>query len=126
MRLILALLLIGITTNSCIATEGPSLDYLKGALNKATYSEVVLESEPATSREVLADGTSVAIWNSDLFYINDGVGGKVPKFKMCIFNPQGILVRYKWKRGLLGGDSKEDSDESSSKAKVKPRGSSSR
>ena len=126
MRLILALLLIGITTNSCIATEGPSLDYLKGALNKATYSEVVLESEPATSREVLADGTSVAIWNSDLFYINDGVGGKAPKIKMCIFNPKGILVRYKWKRGLLGGDSKEDSDESSSKAKVKPRGSSSR
>ena len=126
MRLILALLLIGITANSCIATEGPSLDYLKGALNRATYSEVVLESEPATSREVLADGTSVAIWNSDLLYINDGVGGKVPKFKMCIFNPQGILVRYKWKRGLLGGDSKEDSDESSSKAKVKPKGSSSR
>jgi len=126
MRLILALLLIGITTDSCIATEGPSLDYLKGALNRATYSEVVLESEPATSREVLADGTSVAIWNSDLLYINDGVGGKVPKFKMCIFNPQGILVRYKWKRGLLGGDSKEDNDESSSKAKVKPRGSSSR
>jgi hypothetical protein len=126
MRLILALLLIGITANSCIATEGPSLDYLKGALNKATYSEVVLESEPATSREVLADGTSVAIWNSDLLYINDGVGGKVPKFKMCIFNPQGILVRYKWKRGLLGGDSKEDNDESSSKAKVKPKGSSSR
>jgi hypothetical protein len=126
MRLILALLLIGITTDSCIATEGPSLDYLKGALNRATYSEVVLESEPATSREVLADGTSVAIWNSDLLYINDGVGGKVPKFKMCIFNPQGILVRYKWKRGLLGGDSKEDNDESSSKAKVKPKGSSSR
>ena len=126
MRLILALLLIGINENSCIATEGPSLDYLKGALTKATYSEVVLESEPATSREVLADGTSVAIWNSDLLYINDGVGGKVPKFKMCIFNPQGILVRYKWKRGLLGGDSKEDSDESSSKAKVKPKGSSSR
>ena len=126
MRLIPLLLLVGIGINYAIATEGPSLEYLKKALNRATYSEIVLESEPATSREVLADGSSVAIWNSDILYINDGVGGKVPKFKMCVFNPNGILVRYKWKRGLLGGDSKEDNEETANtKAKVKQSNSSS-
>ena len=55
MRLIPLLLLVGIGINYAIATEGPSLEYLKKALNRATYSEIVLESEPATSREVLAD-----------------------------------------------------------------------
>jgi len=44
--------------------------------------------------------------------------------KMCVFNSNGVLIRYKWKRGILGGDSKEDSEESPSEAKVKPSGSS--
>jgi len=122
------------------AIEGPSLDYLKKGLKKVTYAEVIMESVPPTSKEVLPDGSIVDYWNDDTptggniygnvqngnGYIYGNGGGVSKRFKMCVFNSNGVLVRYKWKRGILGGDSKEDSDESSSKAKVKPSGSSSR
>ncbi len=106
----------------CKAQEGPSLDLLKKSLNKATYSDLVLESVPPTKKEVLPDGSMIAYWN----VLTPG-GGDMNQYKVCIFNSKGVLTRYKWKRGpFLGGDSKEDSDGSSSKAKVKPSGSSSR
>ena len=122
------------------AIEGPSLDYLAKGLKKVTYTEVIMESVPPTSKEVLPDGSIVAYWNDDTptggniygnvqngnGYIYGNGGGVSKRFKMCVFNSNGVLMRYKWKRGILGGDSKEDSDESSSKAKVKPSGSSSR
>jgi hypothetical protein len=122
------------------AIEGPSLDYLKKGLKKVTYAEVIMESVPPTSKEVLPDGSIVAYWNDDTptggniygnvqngnGYIYGNGGGVSRRFKMCVFNSNGVLIRYKWKRGILGGDSKEDSEESSSKAKVKPSGSSSR
>lgn len=122
------------------AIEGPSLDYLAKGLKKVTYTDVIMESVPPTSKEVLPDGSIVAYWNDDTptggniygnvqngnGYIYGNGGGVSKRFKMCVFNSNGVLIRYKWKRGILGGDSKEDSDESSSKAKVKPSGSSSR
>ena len=106
----------------CKAQEGPSLDLLKKSLNKATYSDLVLESVPPTKKEVLPDGSMIAYWN-----VLTPEGGDMNQYKICIFNSKGILTRYKWKRGpFLGGDSKEDSDESSSKPRVKPSGTSSR
>jgi hypothetical protein len=122
------------------AIEGPSLDYLKKGLKKVTYADVIMESVPPTSKEVLPDGSIIAYWNDDTptggniygnvqngnGYIYGNGGGVSKRFKMCVFNSNGVLIRYKWKRGILGGDSKEDSEESSSKAKVKPSGSSSR
>ena len=122
------------------AVEGPSLDYLKKGLNNVTYSEVIIESVPPTTKEVLPDGSIIAYWNDDTptggniygnvqngnGYIYGNGGGVSKRFKMCVFNSKGILTRYKWKRGILGGDSKEDSEESSSKAKLKPSGSSSK
>ena len=122
------------------AIEGPSLDYLAKGLKKVTYTDVIMESVPPTSKEVLPDGSIVAFWNDDTptggniygnvqngnGYIYGNGGGVSKRFKMCVFNSNGVLVRYKWKRGILGGDSKEDSDESSSKTKVKPSGASSR
>ena len=122
------------------AIEGPSLDYLAKGLKKVTYTDVIMESVPPTSKEVLPDGSIIAYWNDDTptggniygnvqngnGYIYGNGGGVSKRFKMCVFNSSGVLIRYKWKRGILGGDSKEDSDESSSKAKVKPSGSSSR
>ena len=140
MNVILAALLVGLLISYGFAGEGPSLDLLKKSLNKATYSELVLESIPPTSKEVLPDGTMIAYWNDDTYYggstygnvqngngsIYGNGGGTLKKFKMCVFSPKGVLVRYKWKSGIWGGDSKEDSGESSSKAKVKPSGSSSR
>jgi hypothetical protein len=106
----------------CKAQEGPSLDLLKKSLNKATYSDLVLESVPPTKKEVLPDGSMIAYWN-----VLTPEGGDMNQYKVCIFNSKGVLTRYKWKRGpFLGGDSKEGSDESSSKAKIKPSGSSSR
>jgi hypothetical protein len=47
------------------AIEGPSLDYLKKGLKKVTYAEVIMESVPPTSKEVLPDGSIVAYWNDD-------------------------------------------------------------
>jgi hypothetical protein len=106
------------------AVEGPSLDYLKKGLNKVSYSEVIMESAPPTSKEVLPDGSIIAYWNDDTQtggsiygnvqngngYIYGNGGGVSKRFKMCVFNSKGILTRYKWKRGILGGDSKEDAD----------------
>ena len=125
---------------SLMAIEGPSLDYLKKGLKKVTYTDVIMESVPPTSKEVLPDGSIVAYWNDDTptggniygnvqngnGYIYGNGGGVSKRFKMCVFNSNGVLIRYKWKRGILGGDSKEDSEESSSNAKVKPSGYSSR
>lgn len=107
------------------AVEGPALDFLKKGLNKVTYSEVIMESAPPTSEKKLADGTIVAYWNDDTpvggnIYgnVQDGTGyiygqggGVSKRYKMCIFNSKGVLIRYKWKRGILGGDSKEDAEE---------------
>lgn len=92
------------------AVEGPSLDYLKKGLNKVTYAEVIMESAPPTSKETLPDGSIIAYWNDDTVYVDSNSGGVSKRFKMCIFNSKGVLTRYKWKRGILGGDSKEDSD----------------
>ena len=122
------------------AVEGPSLDYLKKGLNKVTYSEVIMESVPPTTKEALPDGSIIAYWNDDTptggniygnaqngnGYIYGNGGGVAKRFKMCIFNSKGVLTRYKWRAGIFGGDSKEDCEESSSKSKVKPSGSSSR
>jgi len=122
------------------AAEGPSLDYLEKGLNKATYSEVIMESVPPTSKEVLPDGSIIAYWNDDTQksgniygnvqngngYVYGNGGGVSKRFKVCIFNSKGVLTRYKWKRGILGGDSKEDSEESTPKANIKQSSSSSR
>lgn len=42
------------------AIEGPSLDYLAKGLKKVTYTEVIMESVPPTSKEVLPDGSIIA------------------------------------------------------------------
>jgi len=120
------------------AIEGSSLDYLAKGLKKVTYTEVIMESVPPTSKEVLPDGSIIAFGMTirqqeetfmGMFKTETATSmGTEAVFqsglKMCVFNSNGVLIRYKWKRGILGGDSKEDSEESPSEAKVKPSGSS--
>ena len=110
MKVFLVALLVGLLTSYGFAAAGPSLDLRKKSLNKATYSELVLESVPPTSKEVLPDGSMIAYWN-----VLTQEGGDMNQYKVCIFNSKGVLTRDKWKRGpFLGGDSTEGSDGSSS------------
>lgn len=117
---------LGLLSTSCWAVEGPSLDYLEKGLNKVTYSEILMESDPPTSEKTLPDGTKMLFWDDSKFVYIDGIGNSKRKNKTCYLNSKGVLVRYKWKDGIWGGDSKEDGDHSSSKGKVKSSGSSSR
>jgi len=101
------------------AANGPSLDYLEENLNKVTYAEVVMEVGPPNKKEVLPDGSIIAMWSYDITQIDRPpglIGGWIVRgeqYKMCRFDAKGILRGYKWKAGIIGGDSRENEKSSS-------------
>ena len=107
------------------AANGPSLDYLEENVNKVTYAEVVMEVGPPNKKEVLPDGSIIAMWSYDITQIDRPpglIGGWIVRgeqYKMCRFDAKGILRGYKWKAGIIGGDSREnDKSKSSSGGKA--------
>ena len=96
------------------AANGPSLDYLEENVNKVTYAEVVMEVGPPNKKEVLPDGSIIAMWSYDITQIDRPpglIGGWIVRgeqYKMCRFDAKGILRGYKWKAGIIGGDSREN------------------
>ena len=101
------------------AANGPSLDYLEENVNKATYAEVAMEVGPPNKKEVLPDGSIIAMWSYDITQIDRPpglIGGWIVRgeqYKMCRFDAKGILRGYKWKAGIIGGDSRENEKSSS-------------
>jgi len=102
------------------AANGPSLDYLEENVNKVTYAEVVMEVGPPNKKEVLPDGSIIAMWSYDITQIDQPpglIGGWIVRgeqYKMCRFDAKGILRGYKWKAGIIGGDSRENEKSNSS------------
>ena len=112
----------------CQAANGPSLDYLEKNINKVDYGDVVMEVGPPNKKEVLPDGSIIAMWSYDITQIDRPpglIGGYLVRgeqYKMLRFDSKGILRSYKWKAGIIGGDSKEDDgDKSSSLTKTKDK-----
>jgi len=111
---------------NAFGANGPSLDYLEENVNKVTYADVVMEVGPPNKKEVLPDGSIIAMWSYDITQVDAPpglIGGYIVRgeqYKMCRFDSKGILS-YKWKAGIIGGDSKEDAKEKS-KAKKKESG----
>ena len=110
------------------AANGPSLDYLEKNINKVDYGDVVMEVGPPNKKEVLPDGSIIAMWSYDITQIDTPpglIGGYIVRgeqYKMLRFDSKGILRSYKWKAGIIGGDSKEDDgDKSSSSTKTKDK-----
>ena len=112
---------------NAFGANGPSLDYLEENVNKVTYADVVMEVGPPNKKEVLPDGSIIAMWSYDITQVDAPpglIGGYIVRgeqYKMCRFDSKGILRSYKWKAGIIGGDSKEDAKEKS-KAKKKESG----
>lgn len=108
-------------TTSGWAANGPSLDYLEENVNKVTYAEVVMEVGPPNKKEVLPDGSIIAMWSYDITQFDQPpglIGGWIVRgeqYKMCRFDAKGILRGYKWKAGIIGGDSRENEKSSSGK-----------
>jgi len=114
----------------CHAANGPSLDYLEKNVNKVDYGDVVMEVGPPNKKEVLPDGSIIAMWSYDITQIDTPpglIGGYIVRgeqYKMLRFDSKGVLRSYKWKAGIIGGDSKEDNEGnngSSRKAKDKKK-----
>ena len=65
------------------------------------------------------------MWSYDITQVDQPpglIGGYIVRgeqYKMCRFDAKGILRSYKWKAGIIGGDSREDSDEDTSKKKTR-------
>jgi hypothetical protein len=103
------------------AANGPSLDYLEKNINKVDYGDVVMEVGPPNKKEVLPDGSIIAMWSYDITQIDAPpglIGGYLVRgeqYKMLRFDSNGILRSYKWKAGIIGGDSKEDDGDEKSK-----------
>ena len=103
------------------AANGPSLDYLEKNINKVDYGDVVMEVGPPNKKEVLPDGSIIAMWSYDITQIDTPpglIGGYLVRgeqYKMLRFDSKGILRSYKWKAGIIGGDSKEDDGDEKSK-----------
>jgi hypothetical protein len=113
---------------SAQAANGPSLDYLEKNINKVDYGDVVMEVGPPNKKEVLPDGSIIAMWSYDITQIDTPpglIGGYLVRgeqYKMLRFDSKGILRSYKWKAGIIGGDSKEDDgDKSGSSTKTKDK-----
>lgn len=108
--------------------NGPSLDYLEKNVNKVDYGDVVMEVGPPNKKEVLPDGSIIAMWSYDITQVDTPpglIGGYIVRgeqYKMLRFDSKGILRSYKWKAGIIGGDSKEDAKEDA-KSKKKETGS---
>ena len=106
---------------SAQAANGPSLDYLEKNINKVDYGDVVMEVGPPNRKEVLPDGSIIAMWSYDITQIDTPpglIGGYLVRgeqYKMLRFDSKGILRSYKWKAGIIGGDSKEDDGDEKSK-----------
>ena len=106
---------------SAQAANGPSLDYLEKNINKVDYGDVVMEVGPPNRKEVLPDGSIIAMWSYDITQIDTPpglIGGYLVRgeqYKMLRFDSKGILRSYKWKAGIIGGDSKEDDRDEKSK-----------
>jgi len=100
----------------CHAANGPSLDYLEKNINKVSYADVVMEVGPPNKKEVLPDGSIIAMWSYDITQMDAPpglIGGYIVRgeqYKMLRFDSKGILRSYKWKAGIIGGDSREDDD----------------
>jgi hypothetical protein len=100
----------------CHAANGPSLDYLEENVNKVSYGDVVMEVGPPNKKEVLPDGSIIAMWSFDITQVDAPpglIGGYIVRgeqYKMLRFDAKGILRSYKWKAGIIGGDSREDDD----------------
>lgn len=126
MRMILVMVLLLGTLNG-YGANGPSLEYLEKNVNKVSYGDVVMEVGPPNKKEVLPDGSIIAMWSYDITQIDQPpglIGGYIVRgeqYKMCRFDSKGILRSYKWKAGIIGGDSREDSKEGS-KSKKKETG----
>lgn len=112
---------VGFSIAPLFAANGPSLEYLEKNLNQVTYAEVVMEVGPPNRKEVLPDGSIVAMWSYDITQVDNPpglLGGYLVRgeqYKMCRFDSQGVLRGYKWKAGILGGDSREEAPETKSK-----------
>ena len=106
---------------SAQAANGPSLDYLEKNINKVDYGDGVMEVGPPNRKEVLPDGSIIAMWSYDITQIDTPpglIGGYLVRgeqYKMLRFDSKGILRSYKWKAGIIGGDSKEDDGDEKSK-----------
>ena len=104
---------------NAFGANGPSLDYLEENVNKVSYADVVMEVGPPNKKEVLPDGSIIAMWSYDITQVDAPpglIGGYIVRgeqYKMCRFDSKGILRSYKWKAGIIGGDSKEDAKEKS-------------
>lgn len=124
-NLILFFLIAGSLNGYC--ANGPSLEYLEKNVNKVSYGDVVMEVGPPNKKEVLPDGSIIAMWSYDITQIDQPpglIGGYIVRgeqYKMCRFDSKGILRSYKWKAGIIGGDSREDSKKDS-KTKKKESG----
>ena len=107
---------------ACHAANGPSLDYLEKNINKVSYADVVMEVGPPNKKEVLPDGSIIAMWSYDITQMDAPpglIGGYIVRgeqYKMLRFDSKGILRSYKWKAGIIGGDSREDDDDGKSKS----------
>jgi len=124
-RVVPLLVLFAFTT---YGANGPSLDYLEKNINKVDYGDVVMEVGPPNKKEVLPDGSIIAMWSYDITQIDTPpglIGGYIVRgeqYKMLRFDSKGILRSYKWKAGIIGGDSKEDEgDKGSSSTKTKDK-----
>jgi hypothetical protein len=106
------------------AANGPSLDYLEKNINKVDYGDVVMEVGPPNKKEVLPDGSIIAMWSYDITQIDTPpglIGGYLVRgeqYKMLRFDSNGILRSYKWKAGIIGGDSKEDDGDEKQEKKL--------
>ena len=107
---------------SSYGANGPSLDYLEKNINKVDYGDVVMEVGPPNKKEVLPDGSIIAMWSYDITQIDTPpglIGGYIVRgeqYKMLRFDSKGILRSYKWKAGIIGGDSKEDEEDGKTKS----------
>ena len=105
------------------AANGPSLDYLEKNVNKVDYGDVVMEVGPPNKKEVLPDGSIIAMWSYDITQIDTPpglIGGYIVRgeeYKMLRFDSKGVLRSYKWKAGIIGGDSKENNECNSGSSK---------
>jgi len=123
--LLLAIFCLGTVT--AFGANGPSLDYLEKNVNKVDYGDVVMEVGPPNKKEVLPDGSIIAMWSYDITQIDTPpglIGGYIVRgeqYKMLRFDSKGILRSYKWKAGIIGGDSKEDNENGSSATKNKAK-----
>lgn len=103
------------------AANGPSLDYLEKNINKVSYADVVMGVGPPNKKEVLPDGSIIAMWSYDITQMDAPpglIGGYIVRgeqYKMLRFDSRGILRSYKWKAGIIGGDSREGDDDGKSK-----------